>query len=71
MSKPVSVTQCCSKCQTELPLTFEYFRRQSKTKTGFKKVCRPCDDRYQRNRYMKNRPQMIAQAQAYKQRKAS
>ncbi len=61
-------TQVCSKCGDEFPLDEKHFRRQSKNKTGFKYVCRGCDDDYQQERYKQNRLKIIAQATAYKEK---
>jgi len=44
-------SKICTKCNQDKPLS--EFRKQSNTKDGLKYVCIPCDNKTQKDRYVK------------------
>lgn len=45
-------TRCCSHCETEKPLTHEYFHKSSKHSSGFRAICIEC----RKQRHRENQP---------------
>ena len=61
----LNILKYCTKCKKEKPLDTDHFRKQSKTKDGFKYVCIECDDQAQKTRYAKIKDKYISKVREW------
>lgn len=61
-------TKFCKGCETDLPLTDEYFASRTDRKNKlFQTICRTCQKAYRRNHYLENKKKYVEKAKDYTQ----